>query len=55
MAARPPRVRLKTASEMAVEQMPGKLCLEGGWEEEEEGGQGRKESLMDERVNVSGM
>ncbi len=27
MAARPPMVRLKTASEMAVEQMPGKLCV----------------------------
>jgi hypothetical protein len=35
-------VRLKTASEMAVEQMPGKLCLRGGWEGEEEGGQGRE-------------
>jgi len=30
MAARPPMVRLKTASEMAVEQMPGKLCVGGG-------------------------
>jgi len=30
MAARPPTVKLKTASEMAVEQTPGKLWVLGG-------------------------
>ena len=38
MAARPPMVRLKTASEMAVEQMPGKLCVGGDQAGKREGG-----------------